>query len=116
MKYSYEIMEKAVKSGRPQAYLFQEYGKSEATFYRWLRKYRSDHALHGNQHDRSHETQHAKKHKREIERLKSKANALIDSNQEAFRQHVWGLLLVHGDIDLDELLETTKAVYEVKYL
>ena len=120
MKYSYELMHKAVNvSGGGQRYLFQEHAVSEATYYRWLKKYRdgvgSDRS-HGEEKIRTIREQHQKEMDQKCEEFVEHANGVMKSNLQSFTDHVNSLLIVHCDTDLEELLSNTKAVYEPKYL
>ena len=105
MKYSYELMDKAVKHPwGAQRFLFQEHRVPVATYYRWLKKYRSGHG-----------SVHAQMDQR-LDQLKKQANNIIKENMRTYKDHVDALILVNTDVDLDKLLENTKAKFEVKML
>ncbi len=120
MKYSYELMDQVMNSKEwsKQGYMFREYGISEATYYRWLKKYREgvgadDRSLQDL--IKSLKAQHKKEMDQKCEEFVLHANGVMDSNLKAFTDHVNSLLIVHCDTDLEDLLANTKAVYKPDY-
>ncbi len=123
MKYNYKLMQKFFDSkpiwGHGAASFQHDHGIPPATYYRWLKKYRagvgSDSRAEKINNRHGEEIAKLKSmHAKEIMELKRHGNEIIDENMQAFIDHVDGLLIVHTDIDLDDLLANTKAIFEME--
>ena len=123
MKYNRQFMEKFLNENKyNQAKTMKEKHEiPEATFYRWLKKYRDMDGANSEEIARIINQRKAEEEKmlqalreeydRKIEKLREDAQKTMHKNMMAYKEWLEILILVHTDVDIDDLMANTKSRY-----